>query len=47
MVTIQIIFALTVSREWELHQLDVNNAFLQGDLVENVYMHPPQGFSKP
>jgi hypothetical protein len=41
--TIRIILALTSSHHWFLHQLDVNNAFLHGDLNEDIYMKLPQG----
>ncbi|KAF5447193.1 hypothetical protein F2P56_032762, partial [Juglans regia] len=36
-----------VTRKWPLHQLDVQNAFLHGDLEEDVFMHQPTGFVNP
>ncbi|GJZ81236.1 ribonuclease H-like domain-containing protein [Tanacetum coccineum] len=43
-VTIQTVLSLATSRHWPIHQLDVKNAFLYGDLSETVYMHQPSGF---
>ena len=42
--TIQVLFSLAVSFGWEISQADVNNAFLNGDLAETVYMVQPEGF---
>lgn len=43
MPNIRCIISLAASKKWPVHQLDINNAFLHGDLVEEVYMKVPLG----
>ena len=42
--TIRIIFTLVVAYNWDIQQVDINNAFLNGILHEDVYMCQPEGF---
>ncbi|KAM1287467.1 hypothetical protein ACFX2J_001389 [Malus domestica] len=44
LVTIHVLLTLAVQYDWFLHQLDISNAFLHGDLKEDVFMTQPPGF---
>ncbi|GJZ15952.1 putative RNA-directed DNA polymerase [Tanacetum coccineum] len=43
-VTVRCLINLAVQNGWNLYQMDVNNAFLYGDLNETVYMSLPPGY---
>ena len=44
MNTIHILLALVAHRGWTLQQYDVKNAFLHGNLIEEIYMALPPGY---
>ena len=42
--SVRVLLSLVVNQAWSLHQLDVSNAFLYGDLEEHVFMEQPPGY---
>jgi hypothetical protein len=43
--SVRIIMTLVTHYDLELHQMDVKMAFLNRNLLENVYMAQPKGFA--
>ncbi|GKD28935.1 ribonuclease H-like domain-containing protein, partial [Tanacetum coccineum] len=43
MSTVRCFINMAVQKSWNILQMDVNNAFLYGDLTKDVYMIPPPG----
>ncbi|GAA0153556.1 hypothetical protein LIER_11765 [Lithospermum erythrorhizon] len=45
-MTVRIIFALAAAKGWIQHHLDINNAFLNGFLDEDIYMALLEGYKE-
>ena len=46
MNTVRVLLSLAANFSWDLHQYDVKNAFLHGDLEEEIYMEIPLEFEE-
>jgi len=44
MTTIRAIIAMATTKGWSLHQMDVKNVFLHGNLQEEMYMEQPPNY---
>ena len=43
LITVRTVLSNALNRKWGIFQLDVNNAFLNGHLMEEIYIAQPQG----
>ncbi|GAA0186958.1 transmembrane signal receptor [Lithospermum erythrorhizon] len=46
LITVRAFLTIYAVKNWELHQMNIHNAFLHGDLFKEVYIKIPFGFSK-
>lgn len=44
MTTVRVLLSLAINNGWSLSQMDVQNAFLHGNLKEEVYMKIPPSY---
>jgi len=43
--SLRIIITISVQMNFKIFQLDINAAYLNANLSENIYMKPPEGYS--
>lgn len=46
LVTIRLFLAIAASHSWPVHQMDINNAYLHGFIDDELYILPPEGYTK-
>uniref|UniRef100_A0A2N9GHS0 Reverse transcriptase Ty1/copia-type domain-containing protein n=1 Tax=Fagus sylvatica TaxID=28930 RepID=A0A2N9GHS0_FAGSY len=45
--TVRTVLSIAISSGWSLRQIDIQNAFLHGNLSEEVFMSQPPGYNHP
>ena len=45
MDSLRLLLAVSAFRDWEIHQVDVKTAYLEGDLHEDVFIKYPEGMT--
>jgi hypothetical protein len=45
MTIVRTVLSIVASQDWPLHQMNVKNTFLHGDLKDEIYIAFPLGFS--
>lgn len=46
MDSLRILLAVATFCDWEIHQLDIKTAYLEGDIQEEIYMKCPEGMNR-
>ena len=44
MDSIRLVLAISASKHWEVHHMDVKSAFMHGDIHEEIYMKQHEGY---
>ena len=44
MDSIMLVLAITTSKRWEVHHMDVKSDFIHGEIHDEIYMQHPKGF---
>ena len=42
--TLRTLLAIAAIEDWDIQQIDIKGAYLNGQLKEEIYMHQPTGY---